>query len=587
MAGAGAAALAASPRLPGAAPANATVRQRPNVIIVLLDDVGYADFSCHGNPVIKTPNVDRLHGESIRLTDFHVAPMCTPTRSQLMTGVDCLRNGAMAVATERIFLRRGIPTAADVFAANGYRTGQFGKWHLGDTYPYRPQDRGFEEVLYFHLANIGQSDDYWCNDYFDPHFRRADGKPVQFEGYCTDILFSEAMKWMRQRTDKGEPFFCYLPLNAAHGPLYVPQKYREPYKDQRPNVASFFGMIANIDENMGRLDAVLRETGLRNNTILIFMTDNGGTAGVPVFNAGMRGRKTELYDGGHRVPCFIRWPGGRLRAAGDIAVLTEDQDILPTLVDLCGLKKPESANFDGASLARRLRGKEESMPVRMLVVQYGRPVKWNATVMWNRWRLVRGEELYDLATDPAQKKNVIAERAVTAAKMREHYELWWAGIEPLTLQRSPIVVGSDVQNPTPLTPSYHLDRGMSNAAVIRQGVATNDVWYLEVAREGDYEIALRRWPVEADAPIRGSVPAWRSQDKDSPNPGLPEGKALPIARARLQVADFKNDLPVGEKDKAAVFNLPLKGGRTNLLASFLDDQGKDLCGAYYVYVRRK
>ena len=309
---------------------------RPNVILVLTDDQGYGDLACHGNPVLKTPNLDRLYAESIRFTDFHSAPMCTPTRGQLMTGVDCLRNRAMNVSSGRTPLGREFPTMADVFAANGYRTGQFGKWHLGDNYPYRPQDRGFAQSIWYPSSHIPSAADYWNNDYFDDVYQH-NGKRESFKGYCTDVFFAEGMKWMRSCAERKEPFFCYLATNAPHGPLFVPDRYREPYRQRPRAVASFFGMIANIDENVGNLDAFLRETGLRDTTLLIFMTDNGGTAGVNVYNAGMRGRKIDLYDGGHRVPCFVRWPAGNLGSPRDIGELTQCQDILPTLIDLCGL----------------------------------------------------------------------------------------------------------------------------------------------------------------------------------------------------------------------------------------------------------
>ncbi len=332
--------------------------EQPNVIIILTDDQGYGDLSSHGNPVLKTPNLDRLREQSIRLTDFHVAPMCTPTRGQLMTGCDALRNGAMNVSSGRTLLRRGFPTMADVFKSNGYRTGVFGKWHLGDNYPYRPQDRGFEEAIFFPSSHIGSAPDFFTNDYFDDVYSH-NGERKKYDGYCTDVFFDEAKAWMKQRAAAKEPFLCYIPTNAPHGPLFVPEKYREAYAGQKEGVARFFGMLANIDENVGELDAFLRENSLAENTILIFMTDNGGTAGVPVFNAGMRGRKIELYEGGHRVPCFIRWPDGKLREPGDIAELTAVQDILPTLVDLCGLDAPQKAKFDGVSLASLLRGETE------------------------------------------------------------------------------------------------------------------------------------------------------------------------------------------------------------------------------------
>jgi arylsulfatase A-like enzyme len=559
---------------------------RPNVILVLIDDQGYGDLSCHGNPVLKTPNLDRLYAESIRLTDFHVAPMCTPTRGQLMTGVDCLRNGAMNVSSGRTPLRRELPTMADLFAEGDYLTGQFGKWHLGDNYPYRPQDRGFQESVWFPSSHIPSAADYWNNDYFDDVYQH-NGRREPFQGYSTDVFFSEAMRWMRGCAERKEPFFCYVPLNAAHSPLFVPDKYREPYRGQRRNVASFFGMIANIDENMGKLDEFLHDCGLRENTILVFMTDNGGTVGVNVFNAGMRGRKVDLYDGGHRVPCFLRWPAGDLRPAGDVGELTHCQDILPTLVDLCGLKVPAGAKFDGISLASLLRGRTDRLPDRMLVVQFSRmnhpePEKGDACVMWGRWRLVQDKELYDVQADPDQKRNVLADHPEVTAKMRAHYDRWWAGVAPRTGEFSPIHIGSDRENPTMLSPCDWQDVFLDQGAQIRRGDRKNGAWNLVVEREGEYELSLRRWPKEAAAPIVSSVPEYQAVDGT-----YPAGVALPVAKARLRVADFDQTKPVQPGDQAVAYTVNLKAGRTQLQTWLCDAEGKEICGAYYVYVLRK
>ncbi len=195
--------------------------KRPNVIVILSDDQGYGDVSAHGNPVLKTPNLDKLHGESIRLTDFHVAPMCTPTRGQLLTGLDCLRSGASSVCAGRSFIRRGTPTMPEIFRAAGYRTGHFGKWHLGDSYPNLPHQRGFEESVYHLGWGITSMADVWLNDCFDGRFARNGGPVEKFPGYCTDVWFDLAMNYMRDSSAKQEPFFVYLPTNAPHGPHWV------------------------------------------------------------------------------------------------------------------------------------------------------------------------------------------------------------------------------------------------------------------------------------------------------------------------------------------------------------------------------
>ncbi len=564
----------------------ARAANRPNVVLVLTDDQGYGDLSCHGNPVIHTPNLDRLYAESIRLTDFHVAPMCTPTRGQLMTGVDCLRNGAMNVSSGRALLRREVRTMADFFAEGGYVAGQFGKWHLGDNYPYRPQDRGFQESIWFPSSHISSAADFWNNDYFDDVYQH-NGRREPFQGYCTDVFFDEAIRWMRRCAEREKPFFCYIPLNAAHYPLFVPDKYREPYRGQSRDVASFFGMIANIDENIGKLDKFLGDCGLRENTILLFLTDNGGTVGVRLFNAGMRGKKIDLYEGGHRVPCFWRWPAGNLRPAGDAAGLTECQDILPTLVDLCGLQKHAGTRFDGISLANLLRGQTERLPDRMLVVQFSRmnhpaPAKGDACVMWDRWRLIQDRELYDVQADPGQKQNVLADHPEVTAKMRAHYKRWWAGVAPRVNEFSPIHIGSDRENPMMLSPCDWQDMFLDQSAQVRRGVGKNGIWDLIVEQEGEYEISLRRWPQEAGVPITSGVPEYEAVDGR-----YPQGVALPVAQTRLRIADIDETKAVRPGDEAVAYTVHLKAGRTQLQTWFYDEGKEELCGAYCVYVLRK
>jgi arylsulfatase len=563
---------------------------QPNVVIVLTDDQGYGDLSCHGNPVLKTPHLDRLRDQSIRFTDFHVAPMCTPTRSQLLTGRDALDNGAMNVSSGRTMIRRGIPTLANMFADSGYRTGLFGKWHLGDVYPYRPQDRGFHKAIWFPSSHVSAAPDYWNNDYFDPHFRLEDGTIRPFKGFCTDIQFGEAMKWMEQQAKAGEPFFAYIALNAAHGPLYAPEKYREPYRELGRQLAGFFGMIANIDDNMDRLETMLQKTGLRDNTILIFMTDNGGTAGVNTFNAGMKGKKIELWEGGHRVPCFIRWPAGELGKPRDIDELIHVQDILPTLEELCPLKSSPDPKRDGTSLAGLLRGKQSRLPDRMLVVQFSRmdrqvPRSGDAAVLWKRWRLLPGRpgwELYDLSTDPGQERDVADQHPDVVKAMSEHYEKWWAEVEPAMNELSNLTVGSEAEPETLLSAADWQDVFLDQQRQVRGGLARSGPWGLKVAEDGQYVFELRRWPREADHPLATGLPLHKQVDGE-----LPPGKALPIAKARLRVGASEQTQDVKPEDKHVRFSVPLKKGETRAQTWFYDVDGQELCGAYYVYVHRE
>ncbi|MHC4176882.1 MAG: arylsulfatase [Planctomycetota bacterium] len=585
-------------------PADEPTAARPNVILVLTDDQGYGDLSCHGNPVLKTPNLDRLHAESVRLTDFHVSPMCTPTRGELLTGTAAIRSGAYCACSGRTFLRRQLPTMPEIFANSGYCTAIFGKWHLGDNYPHRPQDRGFERAVYHLGWGITSTPDYWNNDYFDDFFR-VDGTVRQFPGYCTDVWFDEALRWINKHSQRGDPLFVYIATNAPHGPFFAPEKYKQPYQHLDRDTAGFFAMVANIDENMARLDKMLAESGLRDNTLLIFMTDNGGTGGIKVYNAGMRGAKASLYEGGHRVPCFLRWPGGRLRSAGDVGALTHVTDLLPTLADLCRLKLPSGCRFDGISLAPLLAGREQpELARRMAVVQYGgldptHPQKWDSAVLWNRWRLVRGKELYSVEADPGQERDVASEHPDVVGVMRAHYQAWWKVIQPAMEEFETIVLGSEHENPARLTSLDWLAPKLVPAAQpfdIRQlGVPVvegslplgrpmplmNAPWNVEIARAGTYRISLRRWPREADAAVTAPLPAYEGVDGD-----FPPGKALPAAGARLKVAGIDLREPVRPEAKAVTFTTPLPAGKTTLQTWFYDAKGKELCGAFYVEVER-
>ena len=336
----------------------------PNVVLIMTDDQGYGDLGAHGNTMIRTPNLDRLHAESIRFTNFHVDPTCSPTRAALLTGRYSTRTGVWHTIMGRSLLDPDELTLAELFRANGYATGIFGKWHLGDNHPSRPQDQGFEEVLIHGGGGVGQTPDYWANDYFDDTYFR-NGEPEAAEGYCTDVWFHAAEEFIEEHREG--PFFAYIPTNAPHSPFNVDERYSRPYIDMGvpPTMARFYGMITNIDENIGRLRARLRELRIEENTLLIFMTDNGSAAGWRArsgepgswkgFNAGMRAGKGSEYEGGHRVPFFVHWPAGRFGAPRDVEALTAHIDLLPTLSELCSLVHTEDIRADGRSLAPLLR----------------------------------------------------------------------------------------------------------------------------------------------------------------------------------------------------------------------------------------
>jgi arylsulfatase A-like enzyme len=551
-------------------------RRRPNVILVITDDQGYGDLGCHGNPVIQTPNLDELYTQSIRLTDFHVDPTCSPTRSALMTGHYSTRTGVWHTIMGRSLLGKHEVTMADVFSASGYRTGIFGKWHLGDNYPFRPQDRGFDEVLIHGGGGVGQGPDYWSNDYFDDTYQH-NGEWKKFSGYCTDVWFDGAMKFFE--ANKERPFFCYLTTNAPHGPYNVAENYKKMYegKENVPN-AAFYGMITNIDENMGRLMKKLKALGLEKDTILIFMTDNGTAAGFRRgvgFNAGMRGAKGSEYDGGHRVPCFIRWPGGGLQGGRDVDWLAAHIDMLPTLIGLCELKKPRGVKFDGDSLAPLLKDRGDNWPDRTLLVHSQRienPEKWRkSAVMTKKWRLVNGKELHDIKTDPGQKNNIANEHPKVVEKLREAYEEWWADLSRGFDEYCETIIGSDEENPVRLmSHDWHTPKVPWHQGAVRSGMQANGFWAVEVARDGTYECALRRWPAEVDKPITAAIA---------------KGKAISVTEARLKIADVDVSKPVPKDAHAVTFRVQLKAGKTRLQTWFTDDKGVSR-GAYYVYVKR-
>lgn len=581
---------------------------QPNVIIILTDDQGYGDLGCHGNPVADTPSLDALHACSSRLSDFHVAPMCTPTRGQLMTGLDAARNGAMNVSSGRTMIRADLPTMADYFHEAGYHTGLFGKWHLGDNYPFRPQDRGFEETLWFPSSHISSLPDYWENDYFDDVYVH-NGERKRMEGYCTEVFFREARHWMQHCIDNRNPFFAYLPTNAPHYPWWVPKHDHEAMEayftahedqlgdydhDQRASMIRFLAMIRNLDREIGELRGFLDEAGVAEDTIFIFMTDNGSTFGPAYYNAGMRGGKCTLWEGGHRVPCFINWPKGGLNTERDVDGLTHVQDILPTLRDWCGLQLGEQ-ELDGCSLDSVLRGDDRVDPDRMICVNYSRMPQCDyptpaagsvmrregAGVLWQRWRLIEGTALYHLDEDPLQEHNVFDDHPEIADKMIDGLDRWWDEVKDTANQPQRIIIGDDAENPAMLSACEWWDVFLDQQNQVRHGCHKNSYWHLDVACAGRYLFTLQRWPVEAELPLDAGSPATTITDG-----ALPAGTALPIASARIHIGSHDQRCECTEGDHAAVFELELDAGETLLHTWFFDQRGEPICGAYYVYVER-
>jgi arylsulfatase len=455
--------LAASGGLPAEerqAAAATTTTNRPNIIYVMTDDQGYGDIAAHGNPVLRTPNLDRLHAESVRLTEFHASPTCAPTRAALLTGRHEFRAGVTHTIHERERLALSATTLPQVLKTAGYTSGIFGKWHLGDEDAYQPGRRGFDRVFIHGGGGIGQSYPGSCGDapgnsYFSPVIR-SDGTFVKTKGYCTDVFFDAALDWIDRCRKEGKPFFCYVTPNAPHGPLDCPPGSDTPYlakleaagvKDprQRADIAKFYGMIENVDTNIGRLLRKLDEWGLAENTLVVFTTDNGTATGAPVFNAGMRGTKGTAYRGGTRVPSFWRWPG-KLPVAVDVPAVTAHIDVLPTLCEFAGAEIPAgiAAKVEGRSLVPLLRDAKVAWPDRPLVTHVGRWDRGKAAeaayrqcrIREGKWSLVNVKntpatwELYDVAADPGEQNDLAKQHPDIVARLAAGYDRWWQSVQP-------------------------------------------------------------------------------------------------------------------------------------------------------------
>jgi arylsulfatase A-like enzyme len=431
---------------------------KPNIILVMPDDLGYGDYACLGNPIMHTPSVDAFKKESLLFTQFHVSPTCSPCRSALMSGRHEFKNGVTHTILERERMNLKTFTLPQMLKSVGYTTGIFGKWHLGDEEPYRPESRGFDEVYIHGGGGIGQTFPGSCGDApgntnINPALWH-NGKWEKTTGYCTDLFFAQAIKWMDAKRTAKQPFFAYIPLNAAHGPWVVPKEYYQQYLGKpgvSEDVAKFFGMIENIDTNFGALLAKLKEWGIAENTLVIYLgTDNGGFAqACKIFNAGMKGSKGTPYQGGTRSPCFFRWPAGGIPAGAECDALSAHLDLFPTLAEITGatLTAEVKQQVEGRSLLPVLKNPKAEWADRTLVHHVGRWATGKAAeskytkcaIQNSRFTLVNNAELYDLKADPGETKNVIAEHPEVAATLRATYDQWWTDVQPMLINEN--VVG--------------------------------------------------------------------------------------------------------------------------------------------------
>ncbi len=496
----------------------------------MTDDQGWGDFGFHGNPVLATPSLDRLAQQAVRVEQFYVHPVCTPTRSALMTGRYPQRTRAFDTYIGRAMMEPDEVTMAEVFRGAGWATGIFGKWHLGDCYPMRSMDQGFAESLVHRGGGIGQpSDPEGAERKYTDAVLFHNGKRVQTEGYCTDVYFDAGIAWMREQHQAGQPFLMYLPTNAPHGPFHdVPEelyrKYAEmdlspavkspeighalPKEFPKDRLARIFAMIENVDQNVGKLDAALHELGIADNTIVIYLNDNGPNTRRHV--GGRRGQKSSVYEGGVRSPLWWRWPA-KLKAKDARGFVGANIDVLPTLIDACEIELEEDLALDGRSMLPAMGKHSGKLQKRKhpLVIQAQRGdqgVRYhNFLLRTDRWKLVNASgfgrevekvepkfELYDMSVDPLELKNVADQNADVIAQLQKQYNRWFDDVSSTRTDNwdpPAIVIGADASPDVTLTRQDWRKLQSSGWSPHSQGQ-----WWIDTVHEGPYSIRIRFLP---------------------------------------------------------------------------------------------
>jgi len=477
----------------GSSPAVLAAEAKPNVVLIMTDDQGWWDVGVHGNKSIETPTMDRIASEGVSFTRFYASPVCAPTRASLLTGRHNHRTGAIDTYMGRDTMSADEITLGQVFQQNGYRTGMFGKWHVGRYKKYHPNNRGFDE--FFGFWQYG-----FINRYFDSDELFHNGQSVITAGYITDVLTDAAIEFVR--ANKENPFFLYVPYNAPHSPYLVPDPYIKKYLDKGLPLAEarIYGMITSIDENIDRLLKVIDESGLSENTVVIFMSDNGGVSRY--FKAGLRGNKASVWEGGMRVPFFVRWPG-HFPAGAKVDAIAQHIDIFPTLCELIGAPLPSDRKIDGKSILSLIKQGGGESPHQYLCQQWCR-VKPDPNKKWaiigQRYKLANGK-LFDLQTDPGEKTDIADRYPEIVREMRAEFLRWFADVTAgQVYQAPPIEVGRDDENPVEIDltwgepvgskvrPQYrHYNRDyIANWTEIKDFVQ----WQIDIVRASDYEVIL-------------------------------------------------------------------------------------------------
>ena len=466
---------------------------KPNILVIMTDDQGWGDLSFHGNPYLKTPNIDLLASQSVRLNNFFVSPVCAPTRASLLTGRYHLRTGTSWVTHRREVMNASEVTIAELLKDNDYHTGIFGKWHNGIQYPNDPLGQGFDEFW-------GFSAGHW-NNYFDTPLLHNDNM-IQSEGFITDFLTDKAIEFIEDKKEK--PFFCYVPYNAPHSPFQVPDPYFDKYKQLGldDKLACVYAMCENIDDNVGRLLNTLDGFNLRENTIVVFLTDNGPNG--QRYNGQMRGIKASVHEGGVRVPCFIQW-GDHFKPK-DVKTLTAHIDLFPTIAELVGMELSDSLLVDGMSLKNLLFDFSQQTEERAIfnIFNEGEDRMYPGSVRTNQYRLViehdQIPQLYDMVKDPGQQTDIAEEHPHLTDSLYQKLKLWYSDVSSQGIKAPPIPIGySDTTENYLPAPEAELSvglafkggRGWSNDWIKDwDDIGENVAWLIDVQENGEYEVIL-------------------------------------------------------------------------------------------------
>ena len=473
--------------------AQAAPAQKPNILLILADDMGWGDLRCHGNEKLDTPSLDKLQSQSVELDHFYVSPVCSPTRSSLLTGRHHFRLRVLNTTSGLETMHGEEVTLAEALKPAGYVSGCFGKWHNGANHPTTARGQGFDEFFGF----VGG----FFSNYFDPELEH-NGVTAARKGFITDVLADAAMGFIEKH--RAQPFFCYVPFNACHSPIQAPEDLFAKYTKLgfEPKTAAVYAMIENLDANVGRMLVKLDSLGLAGNTLVMFATDNGPNTAR--FNGGMRGGKGSLFEGGQRVPCFIRWPG-KLEAGKRVSLIAQHVDVLPTLLDLVGLPLPATPPLDGRSLVPLLKDEQVKWPERQLFEVSGRGgkdgtiiPKYPGTVRNETYRWVHdGKQsmLFDLRNDPSEKNNIATQQPQITELLSRAYDQWFNTSVAVTagrVQRFPISLAEDTELLAPYATlesgAKFFGQGWDNDWAVFPTNTSTVVWNVVAPEAGKYEV---------------------------------------------------------------------------------------------------